>query len=78
MLIIIVCYAFKVCLLCHSKMQMLSLITLPSRSKPVKALIVLVTQFNIFWMKTGMLVTVPLTEVNYTVKAQKSIKTSST
>ncbi len=33
----------------------------PCRSKPVKALFVFGTQFKIFWMKTGRLVTVPLT-----------------
>ncbi len=46
----------------HPKMKILSFITYPPcRSKPVKALFVLETQFKIFWMKTGRLVTVPLT-----------------
>ncbi len=48
--------------LLHTKMKILSLITYPQcRSIPVKALIVFGTQFKIFWMKTGRLVTVPLT-----------------
>ncbi len=33
----------------------------PCCSKPVKASFVLGIQFKIFWMKTGRLVTVPLT-----------------
>ncbi len=33
----------------------------PCRSKPIEALFVFRTQFKIFWMKTGRLVTVPLT-----------------
>ncbi len=33
----------------------------PCRSKPVNASFVFGTQFKIFWMKTGRLVTVPLT-----------------
>ncbi len=45
----------------------------PCRSKTIKALFVFGTQFKIFWMKTGRLVTVPLTakQLTLTVKVQK-------
>ncbi len=45
----------------------------PCRSKPVKALLVFRTQFKIFWIKTGRLVTPIAYQVNCTVKVQKSI-----
>ncbi len=46
----------------YFKMKILSLITYPHVSKPVKALFVFGTQFKIFWIKkTGRFVTVPLT-----------------
>ncbi len=48
--------------LLHPKMKTLIINHLPPcHSKPVKALFVFGTQFKIFWMKTGRLVTVPLT-----------------
>ncbi len=48
--------------LLHPKINPLEWITYPPRrSKPVKALFVFWTQHKILWMKTGSLVTVPLT-----------------
>ncbi len=49
----------------------------PMSFQTVKALFVFGTEFKIFWMKTGRLVSdCPIDcQVNYSVKAQKSTKT---
>ncbi len=45
----------------HPKMEMVIYHLPPFRSEPVKASFLFKAQFKIFWMKTGRLVTVPLT-----------------
>ncbi len=66
-----ICILFKGIL--HPKMKMLSLITKPCRSKPVKALFVFRTQFKILWMKTRRLVTVPLTALYITLSRSRKV-----
>ncbi len=69
---------FKIILfkgLLHPKTKMLSFLTYPCVvSKPAKASFFFVTQFKIFWMRTGRLDCPFHCQVINTVKAQKSMK----
>ncbi len=49
----------------------------PCRSKPIKALFIFRTQFKIFWIKTGRLVTVPLTAKQLTLSRLRKVRKTS-